>query len=376
MDNEMDLNDSHHKEQTNNLRRDSIRFDKEVVGDKEREKEKLLSTPDDVHNETSSSSQLANTKHIEWSPENELIMVEWCDIAQCYKWLNARSHGKYSYMHAWFTIPAITLSTITGTASFAITSLPIKYQVYAPMAIGTINIFIGILTTVQQYLKISELNEAHRVSAISWDKFARNIRIELSKSPDERMEAGQFIKISRQEFDRLMETSPSIKDSIINEFNTTFRGKEGSIERKRYEDLKKPDICNTIVSANEYRHPWYLEEHKPIDIELHQMPSSTESKAIEMLRSIKSEQKAAQEKKDKIQKTLQKSMHDLTNRMKQQHKIIEDYITSFQDMYGRKPMIEEITRHCNDIIARGDIDTDNFTKFIDKYDENNMMNIV
>ena len=61
-------------------------------------------------------------KKIEWSPENELIMVEWCDVAQCYKWLNARSHAKYAYLHAWFTIPAIIFSTIMFyfTSSYAI----------------------------------------------------------------------------------------------------------------------------------------------------------------------------------------------------------------------------------------------------------------
>jgi hypothetical protein len=87
------------------------------------------------------------------------------------------------------------------------------------MAIGTINILIGISTTIQQYLKISELNESHRVSGISWDKFARNIRIEIAKDPDERMDAGQFLKICRAEFDRLMETSPSIDAKTVKEFH-------------------------------------------------------------------------------------------------------------------------------------------------------------
>ena len=186
-------------------------------------------------------------------------MVEWCDVAQCYKWLNSKSHEKYSRSHAWYTIPAIILSTISGTASFAQTSLPENYQVYSPLIIGSINIFIGILTTIQQYLKISELNEAHRVSSIAWDKFARNIRIELSKHPDERTDAKTFLKICRQEFDRLMETSPGISQDIITEFNSTFTGKEGSKKRKRFEQLRKPDICDTIVSANETRHKWYKE---------------------------------------------------------------------------------------------------------------------
>lgn len=168
---------------------------------------------------------IPQSKHpIQWSPENEKILVEWCDIAQCYKWLNYRAHCIYSRMHAWYTIPAIILSTISGTASFAQTSIPPEYQTFAPMVIGSINIFIGILTTIQQYLKISELNESHRVAAIAWDKYARNIRIELAKDPKERADAGLFIKYNRDEFDRLMETSPSIPQRVVDDFKRTFSG--------------------------------------------------------------------------------------------------------------------------------------------------------
>jgi len=200
-----------------------------------------------------------NRKKVHWTEENENILVEWCDIAQCYKWLNSRAHTKFSFMHAWFTIPTITFSTISGTASFAQTSLPLEYQTYAPMIIGTINILIGVLTTIQQYLKISELNESHRVSSISWDKFARNIRIELAKTPKERMDAGSFIKLCRQEFDRLMETSPSIPDVIVNEFINKFKGKTEE-EQNNFKNLKKPDICDTITSVNETRHKWFLND--------------------------------------------------------------------------------------------------------------------
>ena len=36
------------------------------------------------------------------------------------------------------------------------------------MIIGSINILAGIITTIQQFLKIGQLNESHRVSSISW----------------------------------------------------------------------------------------------------------------------------------------------------------------------------------------------------------------
>jgi hypothetical protein len=210
-------------------------------------------------NKIESLSSDKNEKKIEWSIENELIMVEWCDNALCYKWMNAHSNIYYSYLNAWFTIPSIILSTISGTASFAQSSIPLEFRDSASFIIGSINIIVGILTTIQQYLKISELNEAHRVSSISWDKFARNIRIELSKSPDERMDAGHFLKLSRQEYDRLMETSPPINEKIIKKFLYNFSGKKDTVERVRFDELRKPDICNIIVSSNNYRHHWYKE---------------------------------------------------------------------------------------------------------------------
>jgi len=348
-------------------------------------------------NGDSSSNAGTSTRPVEWSPENELIMVEWCDVAQCYKWLNARSHQKYSNLNAWFTIPAIVLSTISGTASFAQTSLPESYQLYSPMAIGAINIFIGILTTVQQYLKIAELNEAHRVSSISWDKFSRNIRIELAKKPEERMDAGHFLKLCRQEFDRLMETSPIINDDIVREFNVKFQGKPGSIERKRFEELKKPDICDIIVSANETRHQWYLELDK-----------QTNTKDIELINAedeIKTRDEFIRQQKEKLHETenvlkqkdnilKQKDEFIKRKELDEHNKIIKDneelelskkilqdneieyhekskdlldYVKKFEDIYQRKPFSEEINDN-----MKGDVDDHVLFRFLLSYspDEN------
>ena len=348
---------------------------------------------------TSSDKDESKSKpHIKWSPENEQIMVEWCDIAQCYKWLNARSHSKYSYMHAWFTIPAITLSTISGTASFAQTSIPIEYQTYAPMVIGTINIFIGILTTVQQYLKISELNEAHRVASISWDKFARNIRIELAKEPKERTDAGQFIKFCRQEFDRLMETSPSISKETINEFNRSLSGAKDSEKQIYFEELKKPDICNTIISADRYRHPWYKDELRkklekeererrerdyeetmrflidpfdekkgadPEDPEIIKKRLALEDKEREIL--LKEKEIADKlEKRKNMQNAFHRNVVEAANKMRQQIKSLEDYVGVFQKMYGRSPLKEEIINHANELIKSGEIQQEALDKYLDK----------
>lgn len=327
------------------------------------EKFKSSETQSDTSESKIGINSSKKDKPVKWSPENEVMMVEWCDVAQCYKWLNTRAHAKLSVAHAWFTIPAITLSTITGTASFAQSSLPLNLQLYAPAVIGSINIFIGILSTIQQYLKISELNEAHRISSISWDKFARNIRIELAKDPDERTDAGQFLKICRMEFDRLMETSPAIPQKVVNEFNTTFKGRPGSIERKRFEDLYKPDICNTLISANESRHHWYrnienieYKIHDDLDNEF----LDSDNKPLKELNSILELVQKANQKEDaefnmKRRQSTDIIEHEAT--LKIEHERIRKYVKSFTDTVGRKPHIDEVHDNMKDTVSKDAIES-------------------
>jgi hypothetical protein len=222
-------------------------------------------------------------KEIEWKPEHEQILVEWADKAMCYRWLHSKSHLKYKKINAWFTIPVIIMSTTTGTANFAQDRFPPEYKSIAQMGIGAVNIFAGILTTIQQFLKITELNESHRVSSISWDKFYRNIKVELAKSPEERIVVGQMLKMCKEEYDRLMETSPTISEKIIDLFKTTFTntpktlsisqvilkklGCLGEKATKQKEEISalnkkkidnflkicKPEICDELISTENFR---------------------------------------------------------------------------------------------------------------------------
>jgi hypothetical protein len=185
-----------------------------------------------------------------WTKAHEDVLVDWGDKALCYKWLHMKSHTYYRFYHYMFTIPVIVMSTLTGTANFAQEKLPDKFQFYAPVIIGCVNIIAGIITTVQQFLHISELNEAHRVSMISWDKFYRRIKIELSKSNNERQPISEFFLTTSEEYDRLMESSPIIDNKIINLFKSTFDGTFTNSEvRDMFKQLSKPEVLDSLVSV-------------------------------------------------------------------------------------------------------------------------------
>ena len=335
-----------------------------------------METPTSFTDNSPMLSEVVNKRpKVEWSPENEKILVEWCDIAQCYKWLNSRAHSKYSRLHAWFTIPAIILSTISGTASFAQESIPVDLRSLATMSVGTINIAVGILATIQQYLKISELNESHRVSSIAWDKYARNIRIELAKAPSERPDAGIFIKHNRDEFDRLMETSPSISDSIISDFMSTFANSKDPIRKKQFAVLKKPDICDIIISAEENRHHWYkeLEMHsiatEPTDLEVR-----VEQDILKRQEELsKREQEMRDVERNLIEKTREAARSNMLKLAEEERKsafakaTILDFVKLFETSHGRNPISEEIHEQLGNRIEH---------KYINQYVTESLLNFV
>ena len=181
---------------------------------------------------------------VKWTTEQEELLAEWSEKATCYRWLHSRSEKLYRKRNYTFTIPVIILSTLTGTANFAMDSfVPEEHKQIAMAAVGSVNIFAGILSTLQNFLRYAELMEAHRQSEVSWAKFGRNIAIELTLEPKRRKGADDFLKTSRQEYDQLIESSPTIDDPIINQFKKTFKTAT----------LKKPDICNGLDECKIYK---------------------------------------------------------------------------------------------------------------------------
>jgi len=268
---------------------------------------------DDALSEQSESLSIEANNEMGWTPEHEEILIEWADKAMCYRWLHSKSNALYSYLNAIYTIPVIIISTLTGTANFAQQRVPEQYQPFFMMVVGGFNLLGGIVTTIQQFLKITQLNEAHRVSSIAWDKFYRNIKIELAKHPSERIEVKQMVKMSKEEFDRLMETSPNIPEKIINEFKNNFNGRNG------FEQIVKPEICDILIPTINYRNPWFNDENR-------------EKAANETIKNQLS-------KYNKI-----KRAHEKNN------KIIKDFVDSFVSLNNRDPMESEIIDNLKDKI--------------------------
>lgn len=158
-----------------------------------------------------------------WHSQHEKILQRWGEQAACYRYMHYAAYTRFKSLNMRMTLPIIVISTVTGTANFAQETFPEDWQEYVPAAIGACNLFAAILTTVMQFLKVSELMESHRVSSVHYGKLSRSIRLELTLPRTERAHDGSpFVDIMRGEYDRLIEQSPPLPSGVVRLFERKF----------------------------------------------------------------------------------------------------------------------------------------------------------
>jgi hypothetical protein len=202
-----------------------------------------------------------------WHSQTEKILKDWAELSSCYRYMHTNAFNVYKNKNLWFTIPLIIVSTITGTANFSQSSVKgTSIETLFPIIIGSLNLIAGMVSTIHQTLKYSSLEEGHRISAMSFGKLSRNIKIELNLPVQERSCSGsEFLCTVRAELDRLLEQSPIITMNIIQNFESKF--KELNIYKPEIIDIKGVDIyknnngilemmtntVNTIKDYEEYK---------------------------------------------------------------------------------------------------------------------------
>jgi len=163
-----------------------------------------------------------------WSPQQEQILKTWGEASACYRYMHNHAYLIYKKQNMQFSLPVIVLSTITGTANFAQSSLPETMKSTAPAIIGGLNLIAGIIATIMQFLKISEMMEGNRVASLQYGKLSRMIRLELTLPLEERScDGSTMIDTCRAEYDKLIEQSPPIPYFVIQAFEKQFPDDNG-----------------------------------------------------------------------------------------------------------------------------------------------------
>jgi hypothetical protein len=187
------------------------------------------------YEDSMTSSEVAAT----WNSAHENLLAAIADRSNCSRWMHSKSQDLYDRINFGLTIPSIIISTISGTATIGLPGLLTDSTStrFVTVFVGVLTLTSGLLTSLNQYMKTSQLSESHRIASVSYGKLHRVISTELALRRDQRISALDFLKTIRSEQDRLHDTCPSIVDSVIAKFRKEF---DSNLS------LEKPEIAGDL----------------------------------------------------------------------------------------------------------------------------------
>lgn len=171
---------------------------------------------------------------LEWDNSVEKILSELGDEAQINAFLHKKAHEYYTKQNIKYQLPIIVLSALSGTGNFISTNFPAYSQIII-LGIGGLSMFTSILSSVAQFLKVSQLSESHRISYLSWEKFHSNIKFQLNKRRISRDNLKDFLSLVVPEYQRLKEISASIPKHICDQVKRN---------KKNLKNMQVPYILN------------------------------------------------------------------------------------------------------------------------------------
>jgi hypothetical protein len=194
-----------------------------------------------------------------WTSHTEDLVKQWGERASVYRILHNKCASKYKRWSTLITIPCIALSTIAGSLQFMIAGEQNEGvsggNESMSLLVGTMNLGIAVMTSLNQFLKLQEKAEAHRVSSMAFGTYYRMISCELAFDRDSRQPADEFTLTAKKQFDTMIENAPEIDSVILEAFKQEIKEKGGV-------NCSLPDICNGLSGIVVCRDYCVLDEER------------------------------------------------------------------------------------------------------------------
>jgi hypothetical protein len=188
-------------------------------------------------------ASIETNKNITWDDAIENILSELGDEAQINAYLHKKAQEHFTIKNIKFQLPIIVLSALSGTGNFISANFP-AYSEYIILGVGGVSIFTSIISSVAQFLQVSQLSENHRMSYLSWEKFHSTIKFQLNKRRIARDNIKDFIGLIIPEYQRLKEISADIPKHILESIKNN---------KKKLKDMQVPYMLNGFHPVKPYQ---------------------------------------------------------------------------------------------------------------------------
>ena len=188
-------------------------------------------------------------RNITYNHSLEQLIAEEAEKCNGYSWLHEHSERYYNIRNTAVALPTIVLSTLVGFLSGSSSSI-FTEATMASIGIGSVSLFTGVLSTVGTFFSFSKKAEGHRIASIQYSKLGRFLAIELTLPRNERIRAADLLKITKDQIERLIETSPPVPSGIISDFNSKFKDTRGIAKPAIVNGLHKVEINSKAITIN------------------------------------------------------------------------------------------------------------------------------
>jgi hypothetical protein len=162
-----------------------------------------------------------------WTEKQEQLLITWAEKASGYAWLHNHSIAYFRWKNRCISIPASVFGYGAGASALLIWGLVscdnVSANFWGKLLTGVAGIIAGILSNFQEMFTFKEAAEKHRLSALQFLSFFRDISCELSMTTKSRNSSVDYVTMKRLEFDRLLEQSPGVPQTIVERFNKRFK---------------------------------------------------------------------------------------------------------------------------------------------------------
>jgi len=186
------------------------------------------------------------SERITWTTNLEQYLASISEKSHCLSWLHKNAESLFSMKKVPIDLAVIIGSAILGFLNAGSSTLFQGKSEISSVALGIGSLLVSTLNTITTYFGYSKRCEGHRLSAIYYAKLHRFLAIELNLPRTERIQPSDLLKMTKDQFDRLAETSPPLPKESIAEFRKRFSS-------AKYEDVSKPEEANGLEKVEVYK---------------------------------------------------------------------------------------------------------------------------
>jgi len=176
-------------------------------------------------------------QNVSWTITLEDYFAQTGEKANGLAIMHKKAESIFARRKTYIDLPVIVGSGAVAFLNAGSSSLFAGNAQLAATALGVASLAIGILNTIGTYFGWAKRAEGHRMSAIHYAKLYRFINVEMRLPREQRMQPGDFLKYTKDQYDRLAELSPLIPSTITHDF---------SKQMEKYMDISKPEETNGL----------------------------------------------------------------------------------------------------------------------------------